>query len=449
MAGCPSGLVLDHTPRAVTARVANFSTADLTGIEVSLAVGGKTVDSQKVNIKAGGKADVRFRHVFDGVGDNPSTVSVAGDDPDRGDNVFYFNARVAPQIAVVVIDGQAGAGQQGAATFLRLALPPGSPFAAKVIAAATVKPDDLREARVVVLADVGRLSPEVREAIAALLKRGGGVLFAPGEHVTAETFNQDFADLAPCQLRKTITPTAVAGRGPETWLAKIEADHPALVAFGAPHHGDLSLPRFYRYWEVSYLGLGDAQGTRVLARFADGERPAIIERRIGQGLSMLMASPPNLAWTDLPLRSTFLPLLHETLLHLAMRTATATAFTVGDRPVLAEGHALKDPGGKALSGEALTLDEPGFYTELDSAGAKERVLAVNRQLSEADPTPMAPEKVRAAVETATDQDAAARAAMIGDSEPADRDDQFWWYALMATGTLLIAELWVGNKTLRH
>lgn len=165
MADCPSGLVLDHIPRAVTARVANFSTADLTGVEVDLSVGGKKVDGRKVHIRAWGKADVRFRHVFDRVGDNLGTVSVAADDPDRSDNVFYFNAHVTPQIAVVVINGHAEAGaQQDAATFLRLAFVPGSPFAARVIAADAARPEDLQAAQVVVLADVGRLSPEVRQA---------------------------------------------------------------------------------------------------------------------------------------------------------------------------------------------------------------------------------------------------------------------------------------------
>ena len=274
MADCPSGLVLGRIPRAVTARVANFSTTDLAGVEVSLTIGGKQVDARKVNVPAGGKADVRFRHVFDHVGDNLGMVNVAADDTDRSDNVFYFNAHVTPQIAVVVINGHADANpQQDAATFLRLALMPGSPFAAQVIAADAAKPEDLQAAQVVLLADVGRLRQEVRQAISALLARGGGVLFAPGDRVNVEDFNRDFTETAPCQLRRKITPTAIPGRTPETSLVKIDSDHPAFAAFSAPHHGDLSLPRFQRYWELSYLGLGDAQNTRVLAHFTDGEQP--------------------------------------------------------------------------------------------------------------------------------------------------------------------------------
>jgi hypothetical protein len=244
--------VLDGTPRAVTARVANFSTGDLSGVEVSLTLGSKKVDTQKVNIRAGGKADVRFRHVFDSVGDNLGTVAVAADDFDRSDNVFCFNAHVTPQITVLVVNGHPDANvQQDAATFVRLALMPGTPFAARVIAADAVKPDDIQNAQVVVLADAGRLPGEARSALTALLARGGGLLFAPGDHVRPEEFNQEFADVAPCQLRKRITPTVVAGRAPETSLVKIDLDHPALAAFDAPHHGDLSLPRFHRYWEIS------------------------------------------------------------------------------------------------------------------------------------------------------------------------------------------------------
>jgi hypothetical protein len=78
------------------------------------------------------------------------------------------------------------------------------------------------------------------------------------------------------------------------------------------------------------------------------------------------------------------------------------------------------------------------------------MLAVNRQLSEADPTPLAPEKIRAAVETAVDDVSAVHAAIFDDGQTAEKEDWFlWWYALAATGALLLAELWIGNKTLRH
>ena len=358
-----------------------------------------------MNIRAGGKADVRFRHVFDHVGDNLGAVNVAADDSDRSDNVYYFNAHVTPQIAVVVINGHPDANPQ-----------PGRRHVSASGAHARIafcRPGDLpptRQSRrtsvmrqVVVLADVGRLPAEVRQALVALLARGGGVLFAPGDRVNPEGFNRDFAETAPCQLRRQITPAPVAGRATETSLVKMDLDHPALAVFGAPHHGDLSLPRFQRYWEVELPRPWRCAKHAGVGPLCRRRAPGNIERRIGQGLSILIVAPLSLAWSDLPLRSTFLPLVHEILLHLAVRTDRATAFTIGDRVSLPTGHTLRDPRGAALTGDTLTLEESGFYTELDPSGATDRLLAVNRQLTEADPTPIAPEKIQAAVETAADQ----------------------------------------------
>ena len=245
-----------------------------------------------------------------------------------------------------------------------------------------------------------------------------------------------------------MSPASTPGRSVvETVLTKIDYTHPIFRDFARPHHGDLSLPRFAKYWEVSYLELGDPEAMRVPARFDDADRPAIVERRIGSGVSMLLASPIDLAWNNLPLRAIFLPYLHETVRYLAMRGERPTAYRVGEPLEVAANSKVKDPGERVLTGERPSPAAPGFYTETDAEGAPRIVFAVNRDPAEADPTPLAAERVVAAVQAAAaGPDAATAGAYRDDYGNADRA---WWYALLVVAGLLFVELNLANRTLRH
>jgi hypothetical protein len=457
-AECPTSMVLDRVPRYVAARLANYSPRDLSGVEVELALGDKKIDSQRVNLRAGATADVRFRHVFDSVGDNPGTITVkvaeSGADSDASDNAWFFNARVSQRIRVVILSGQPAADSAAnaaadAAMLVRLALAPtaDAPFAVSTVAAASAQAADLNEAAVVVLCNVDTASPPVREALAERLRQGGGLLFLPGDRATPDAFNRDFADLAPARLRRIVSPAAVPGRpAVETVLTKIDYTHPIFRDFARPHHGDLSLPRFARYWEVSYLELGDPESMRVPARFDDGDRPAIVERRIARGASMLVASPADLGWNNFALRAVFLPFLHESIRYLAMRGERPTAYRVGEPLPVAAQCQVKDPGGQILAGERPTPAAPGFYTEVDADGKPQLVFAVNRDPAEADPTPLSADRVVAAVQAAAAQADAATAATPLENNNADR---LWWYLILAVAGLSLVELRLANKTLRH
>jgi hypothetical protein len=53
-----------------------------------------------------------------------------------------------------------------------------------------------------------------------------------------------------------------------------------------------------------------AEDSEVLLRYTDG-MPALLERRVGKGRVILFTSTVDDDWTDLPLRSIFVPLVHQ------------------------------------------------------------------------------------------------------------------------------------------
>lgn len=444
-ADCPQSVVAENEPRALTVRVANFADTEAKDVPVTLTVAGKEIATNRVAIPAHGQTAVRFRHHFTASGDNPGMITVAGGRVPP--QVYYFNTRLIPRIPILILAATPGAaGARDGVFFLRTALTPSadSPFVAEVVKPAAVTPAQVRQAAVVILADVAAVPPAIRTELAAVPARGGGLLFLPGPQTQAEVFNASFGDLAPAKLRRPLTASA-AGRGDgKAVVGRIDVDHPVFELFQRPHYGDFSAVTFDRYWEVT-----DSQLCRVPARFDDG-RPLLLEKNLGAGMSMLMACPVDLAWSNFPLRAIFLPYLHQVMRCMSLRTERPTAFLVGQTLPAAPGETVQDAEGKPLGGGAAAVAErAGMYTLVNAEGKKHFVYAVNQDPAEADAAVVEPKEIVAALQREGAAADAVAPAARGESTltaAAGPRRELWAYLLGALALLLVGELWVANRT---
>jgi hypothetical protein len=448
----PNSLVLDKQPSSVSVRIANYSDQPHDKVDVALLLNGKKVDAQQVNLRAKGTVAVRFRHVFDTPGDNLGSI-VVGSDASSPDNTVYFNARTIPRIPVLVINGRPTADPQtDAAFFLDKALVPSdeSPFTVTTLTDDKVAPENVTASTVVILANVGQEPAPVVDALAALLERGGGVLFLPGDQANPEAFNGAFGRIAPCKLRQVLQARPANGETAES-LTRIDFNHPVFDVFAFPHHGDLSLPKFARYWETT-----DTQLSRVLARFGD-DRPAILERKVGKGISMALVSAIDNDWNNFARQSVFLPWVHQTVRYLAVQTGQQTVYASGALLPIPPGDTLKDPPGQThpapetgTPNSGFYASQPGFHQLLNKAGEPDITYAVNGSMTESDPATISGDEIVAAIERAPnevlsglDADAASK------PEEGKKDAGMWWYLMWGIMALSFAELALGNKTLRH
>lgn len=437
---CPRSLVRDGQPRAITARLINRGSNDVAAATVVLRLGDRDIDRQTVRLPPGGSLSVRFWHVFDQPGDNPGEIVVLGDDADPADNRFFFNARVIPEIAVLLAGPRPDA-TGGSSFFLRKALAPGpgTPFALRVLDASALRPADIDAASVLVLADVGAADPAVVAATTRLLARGGGVLFLPGDDVAPEAFWSTWSAIAPCRLKRVLARRSAQGVA-EGGFGRFDLTHPVLEMFQRPHHGNFSTVRFARYWDVS-----ESQASRVLGRYADG-RPAILERLVGEGVATMWLSPPDPTWNNLPQRAIFLPLLHETLRQAAVRTEWPTVFAVGETPAPPPGYAYRDTADlAALAAVPASALGTGFHVLTNGEG-RAVCYAINRPFAEADPLPLKPQELKAALERPDDP---GQPTVAGAPGAGRRGRELWWWLAAALALLLPFELWFANRTARH
>ncbi len=169
--------------------------------------------------------------------------------------------------------------------------------------------NDLRAADLVFLIEPPTLSTErvatLRERVAA----GAGLVVFLGPRTDVEFVNgslynplQPDEGLLTRQLGDAIS--LRAGRNLAR-LVGMRWDHPVLNPFSDPSYGDLATAEFSGYFRLSE---SSDERERVLARLPDNT-PAIIESVLGTGKIFLVNSTANDAWSDLPRRRGFLPLL--------------------------------------------------------------------------------------------------------------------------------------------
>jgi len=204
-------------------------------------------------------------------------------------STFYLTRALAPFADVRL--GDRGAPQQAIAQFLDQKLP------------------------MIVLADVGTLSPEIRERINAWIEQGGVLVRFAGPRLA-----QADDDLVPVRLRR-------GGRslgGSLTWekpqhLASFAADGP-FAALPVP--GDVTVNR-------QVLAEPDAVlATKSWASLEDGT-PLVTGEHRGKGVVSLFHVSADMRWSDLPMSGSFVEMLRR-IVDMSGYTSTPGAGIAGE-----------------------------------------------------------------------------------------------------------------------
>lgn len=437
----------------ITAGVTNRGAAPVAGLAVALDIDGREVARQTVDVDALSSGAVTFEPITVAGTDVQGTIR-AGTDDLPIDNNFYFVVSPSRPVSVLVVNGE-DTGRSS--VFLRTALGLGREpaFVTEMVAAANLTAGML-EGRSLVIVNDAALSSTAAEALAAFGERGGGILLVLGARTPASSWR-----VLPGALSSPVD--RMESRG--ATFGFVDYSHPAFEEFRDPRNGSFSSIRFVRY-----RGLQPAQDDRVLARFDDGAA-AIVERRLGAGRVVAIASSVDGEWNDLPRHTMYLPLLHELGAYLAQYDAAESWLTVGrtfdiSSPVAslvrageisAQGTAggvrgvVVSPSGDqttlgAGGAETMVLTEQGFY-EVRIAGTSNQrpySVAVNIAPEESDLTPIAPETVTASAAVGRAGDVPMDVEPLTPAEMEKRQS-IWWFLLVGGLLALLVEAALANR----
>jgi hypothetical protein len=229
----------------------------------------------------------------------------------------------------------------------------------------------------IVLADVGALSPELRERIDAWIAQGGVLVRFAGPRLA-----QADDDLVPVKLRR-------GGRSLGGSLTWEKPQHLASFATDGPFAG-LEVPQDVT---VTRQVLAEPDATlakRSWASLVDGT-PLVTGERRGKGIVTLFHVSADMRWSDLPMSGSFVEMLRR-LVDMSGYTATpgagaaadATTETVAPLRTLDGFGAFGPPPSTAKPLPAsfrdrATIDHPpGFYGPADGPLAVNTLAAADR-----------------------------------------------------------------------
>jgi hypothetical protein len=308
---------------------------------------------------------------------------------------------------------------------------------------------DVDEARVVVLHDVTMPPGAVGDRIRALVRGGGGLVVALGEHSGGRGL-AGASDLIPGAVGDIVDRSAERGGS----LGALDRSHPALESFRGTRSGDFTTARYLRYRLVS-----PTPTDAILARFDDGA-VALAERRVGDGRVLVFGSTLDGYWNDLPVQPVFLPLVQSLVRHAAGWTPQRPWETVGQVLSLGETNAGAPLVAVAPSGErirwgerdslrSLSLREQGFYElRIADAVAPSRIVAVNADPAESELGAFPPDELKRAVSPAGTTAAGPATATTLSVAEREQRQTLWWYVLVAALLLLAAESLLSNRLSR-
>jgi hypothetical protein len=428
----------------VTTGAVNHTDVAVSNVEIALEIGGRAIQSRRVNVAARGSASTTFDPVTVADRNVRATVRLANDAL-AADNVFHFV--VSPEDPVdVVIGERVGSGRTTSLYLTRAVAVSEAPrIETKVRPADSLSTEDLAAASVVILNDAP-IAQTTAERLQTFVQHGGGLFVVAGEKATWPSV----ADILPGVPGAAVD----RSRGAAARLGALEYGHPLFEVFRGPRTGDFASARFYGFRSVT-----PGPNSTTLARFDDGQ-PALLERRVGTGRVLMWTSTLDTTWTDLALKPVFVPFVHRVVRYLGAYREPKPWRTVGDvvDPGLqapAKGSDVSrvalTPSGTRISldgdgPEVLELAEQGFY-EFRAQGREAEapvVVASNVDLAESDLTSLDPQEIAAAALGRAGGDAAGALAPPTD-DAQESAQRVWWYLLFAGLLLLGAETIVANR----
>ncbi|MEN6404926.1 MAG: BatA domain-containing protein [Thermoguttaceae bacterium] len=318
--------------------------------------GRRQASSPELIVSPEGRAAYDFSFVFSGGGLHEGEVRLAGQDGSKLDDRRCFAMQVDQGVAVALVrPSRHEIPHLDDTYYLEQALAPNSDSGRAIETASLVTGDLLGEPldryKVIFCVNLPALDEDVARRLQAYLAHGGNLVWIAGDRVDPEAYNRmnrrAGGQLLPGALvdRREIKPSDAR----DSWrIGYLDASYPPLARLVDP-------PSLYESVLVyRYVRMASDSKARVLARLDDGE-PLLTLRKVGGGRTLFLGVAVQTAWTNLPLRPIFLPLLARLTLELSDADPSRHELLAGqpirldlpDRTALT-GVELVPPGGEPL-----------------------------------------------------------------------------------------------------
>lgn len=455
------------------AEVHNFGRQNRGRQLVELFVDGRGAGENHLDLAAGETQATTFSYRFDGPGEHQVEVRLAGDSL-AVDNHRWLALPVVNQLRVLCVNGKpAGDSFQGATDYLMVALAPEGPtndrslVLPEVVTERSLLEIDLAQYDCVVLANVAQFTANEARLLDTYVRDGGGLIFFLGDQVRPDNYNQQLAagegvNLLPARLGDR----APAEREHPYLFNPLGYQHPIVAPFRGRDRAGLLTTPVYEYVKATVPKESSAQ---VALAFGNGD-PAIVEKRVGRGRSILVTTAADASWSALPVWLSYVPIVQELVAEavrgkVGQRNLRVGQTLAGDvRAAPAEGAvSVTTPSGETQP-VRLTADggvSHWSFRQPDRSGIyrvdfgppllREEIFAVNLDPAESDLAKITLDELRDEVWPGVPFEPFGWQASPGaPASPTTRRDSLHRWLLLAALALLLAEpalaCWLGRRS---
>ncbi len=299
-------------PLHLEAVVANFSDQEIKDLLVQLSIDGQNKDQKLTSVPPRGDATVALQTRLSQAGSHAGQLTIKKDGL-AGNASLHFGVHAQDQLRILVVDGDPQTSLvQSETFFLTRALNPAGESDASQYLPTVIIPEGLSGAtldayQVIVLCNVAALPDAFVAKLQNYLRGGGGLLIFGGDRLQADHYNAKLAQILQTPIRDKKQGLEASGEK----IGKLELTHPALQSLSDNLlQESIKSARVWGYSRVS------ASGKSVLMSLANGD-PLLIEHKVGSGRVMFITTTADRDWSDLPVKTAYLPMIHSLTNYLA------------------------------------------------------------------------------------------------------------------------------------
>jgi hypothetical protein len=446
----------------ISVRVTAYDTKAPVTARAALKLNGRILQERQFTLPAANSQLIEFDSFAVPPGVSKGDIQLYVSDSLEADNVYHFTLNSQQRVKLLLL-GERGS-RDSFYVAKALSASKDAPFQLETQDVNQGETLDLSKYSAVLLNNVATVPAALVDRLQEFVVNGGGLITILGSRVRATELSQRLERVLPAKLGNKLS---TSSGNKELFIGEIQRQHPIFEIFQNVHHSYFMTTPFYG----AFQSLPN-ESSQVLARLDDGS-PLLLTRNLGKGRSVLFTSSLNIEWNDLPLKSVFLPFLHQMVKYSTSYEAEQYAFVVGEvipmsvlNPML--GRALNrisrsssysqdwkvlTPSGKAaelgdvdlVKAPFFSLDEPGFYQS--RVHNFDNAVAVNIAPEESDLRKIAPEKVLASLRrvSQTYSGTSPVEASLDQRQAWENKQRIWWYLLLLTLLVLAVESFVSNR----
>lgn len=328
-----SVLPVAGVPMKVVLELFNASTVSQQRVAELYVNGTKIGTSPEVSLPPGESVSTEIMFILDRGGVHQGEVRLLGEDGARFDDRRFFTVEIEAAIPVaLVIKQRHEIPYLNDSFYLEKALQPisGQTWSIRttILTIDDLSTEPLSNYRILFLVNLPAVTQPVAEKLASFVDHGGRLVWIAGQEVDCAAYNAAHEaggkKLLPAPLEAVISPNPAEKR--DSWRVNwLDVQHPALAGFNEPPSLYQSILA-YKYIRVDTTKEPDA---RVLMRLDGNADPFLVERDIGTGKVLFLATSAHVDWTNFPLRPIFAPFFARLAFHLASGEKTQGEVVAG------------------------------------------------------------------------------------------------------------------------